>query len=93
MKTFKEKAYAPQVEKMRKDLGKYQEKTDRKFLTNLGRPTKNQQLRNSLNIKPTSGKKKLSVFDYFLIGLIIGISVLFIFMIVTLFVFKNDNII
>jgi hypothetical protein len=92
MKAFKDKAYLPPVDKLRKDQGSYQEKIERKIHTGHKKiAPKASTGSQPLISNPTNNKKKkLSIGAYVILGLIIILSSLFLFLIFSLFFNKNN---
>lgn len=87
MKAFKERAYMPPVDKMRKELGKFNEKQDKKLVLTKPKQTTGDK---PLLSNPTSSKKKIGFGAYFILGVIIALSILFIFMVISLII-NNKN--
>jgi hypothetical protein len=89
MKAFKDKAKLPPVDKIRKDLGRFQEKLDRKVHTSA---PKQAVVNKPLMTHPANYKKRVGLGAYFILFLIIVLSILFIFLIFTSFINKNYEI-
>jgi len=83
MKAFKDKSYMPPVDKIRKDLGRFQERLERKIITTT--PKQNTGNR-PLHSNPTNFKKRLSFGAYLLLFFIIILSILFVFLIFSSFI-------
>ena len=87
MKAFKGKTFVAPVEKERKELGKFKEKLDHKLFSSHRKISNNYKYQKSnlgsMPTNPKKGKKKLSYGDYILLGSLIGLSLLFVFLIIT----------
>jgi hypothetical protein len=86
MKAFKDKSYSAPVEKIRKDLGKYNEKVDKKVI--LTRPKQTSSDR-PLYSNPTNFRRKLNYGTCFLLFMIFALIFLFIVMIFSVIFSKN----
>lgn len=95
MKPFKGKTFVPPVEKERKEVGKYKEKLDNKFHSSHRKISSQYRVQKSnLGSTPTNStkrKKKLSTGDYILLGSLVILSILFIFLIVTVIIEPSMN--
>ena len=101
MKAFKGKTFVATVEKERKELGKFKEKLDHKLFSSHRKISNNYKYKKSnlgsMPTNPKKGKKKLSYGDYILLGSLIGLSLLFVFLIITVVLVpstegnNNDN--
>jgi hypothetical protein len=88
MKAFKDKSYMPPVDKIRKDLGKFQERQERKIITTT--PKQNTGNKPLLS-NPTNYKKRLSFGAYILLFFILILTILFIFLIFSSFFTKPSE--
>lgn len=88
--------YTPQVDKIRRDLGKFSEKVDKKFAltsNSMSRKTTHSLVDRAFNTKITNNNKKIGKSAYVLLFIILVLSILFLFMLVTLIInIKHDEI-
>jgi hypothetical protein len=88
MKTFKDKAYLPPVDKIRKDLGKFHEKSDRRVIVHT--PKSNSGNKPMLS-NPTHSKRNIGKGAYFILIMITVLIILFFFMIFSLIFMKQKE--
>ena len=98
MKAFKGKTFVAPVEKERKELGKFKEKLDHKLFSSHRKISNNYKYQKSnLGSMPTNPKKGKRKLSYILLGSLIGLSLLFVFLIITVVLVpssegnNNDN--
>ncbi len=88
MKAFKDKAYTPPVDKIRKDLGRFSEKIDKKAILSRYRAANNEK---NVISTPTFNKKRLNCGQYFLLVFIFGLIFFFFVMVVTVLLTKKPE--